>query len=72
MGDIVSTINRITPSPKKTPDNLNKEERRALEELKTLCQTSLVIKKADKSNTLVIMDKDDYEKRLVLSCVIIH
>ena len=35
--------------------------------MKSLCQTSVEIKKADKSNTLVIMDKDDYEKKLVLA-----
>ena len=66
LSDIISTINKITPSTKDTPDNLDQEERRALEEIKKLCETSIVIKKADKSNTLVIMDKADYEHKLVL------
>ena len=34
--------------------------------MKDLCRTTLVIKKADKSNTLVVMEKDDYEQKLVL------
>ena len=52
---------------KHTRDNLDIKEREALEEVKILCQTSIVIKKADKSNTLVIMEKEDYEQKLVLS-----
>ena len=66
LSDIISTINKLTPNTKNTPDNLNQEERKALEEIKDLCKTSVVIKKADKSNTLVIMEKDDYKQKLVL------
>ena len=66
LTDIISTINKITPNTKSTPDNLDQGERKALEEIKELCKTSLVIKKADKSNTLVVMEKNDYEQKLVL------
>ena len=66
LSDIISTINKLTPSTKNTPDNLSKEERKALEEIKDLCQKSIIIKKADKSNTMVLMEKDDYEQKLVL------
>ena len=57
----------MTPTMKYTSDNLDVEERKALEEVKNLCETSIEIKKADKSNTLIIMEKDDYEKKLVLN-----
>ena len=66
LSDIISTINKITPNNKITPDNLDKEEREALTQIKHMCQTTIEIKKADKSNTLVIMEKDDYEQKLVL------
>ena len=66
LTDIISTINKITPNTKSTPDNLDQGERRALEEIKERCKTSLVIKKADKSNTLVVMERNDYEQKLVL------
>ena len=65
--DIISTINKITPTNKRTPDNLDGEERTALEEILNLCKASLVVKKADKSNTLVVMEKDDYEGKLVMN-----
>ena len=66
LSEIIATINKITPSSKTTPDNLTREERLALNELKELCNTSVVVKKADKSNTLVVMEKTDYEQKLVL------
>ena len=66
LKDIISTINKITPTTKQTPDNLDQEERTALEEIKNLCQSSLVIKKADKSNTLVVMGKEEYHDKLVM------
>ena len=45
LSDIISTICKITPNVKNTPDNLNYEERKALEEIKKLCETSIIIKK---------------------------
>ena len=66
LADIISTVNKITPVTKRTSDNLSKEEREALTELQQLSETTIEIKKADKSNTLVVMDKDDYKRKLVL------
>ena len=66
LSDIISTINKITPSTKSTPDNLTRDERKALNEMKDICRSSIIIKKADKSNTLVLMEKNDYENKLVL------
>jgi hypothetical protein len=66
LADIISTVNKITPVTKRTSDNLGKEEREALTELQQLSETTIEIKKADKSNTLVVMDKDDYKRKLVL------
>ena len=54
LSEIISIVNKLTPNEKFTADNLDKEERKALEELKILCDSSLVLKKADKSNTLVL------------------
>ena len=44
--------------------NLTKQERRALTQLQE--DQDLVIRKADKGNTLVLMDKDYYFNTLVL------
>ena len=66
LSEIISVINKLTPNEKFTADNLDKDERNALEEMKILCDNSLVLKKADKSNTFVIMEKSDYEETLVL------
>ena len=48
------------------PDNLSEEERKAMEELIAMTKSEIEIKKADKSNTLVLMNKDQYKKQLVL------
>ena len=45
-------------------DNLTKQERKALKELQEA--QDLVIRKADKGNTLVLMDKDYYCNTLVM------
>ena len=44
--------------------NLTKQERRALTQLQE--DQDLVIRKADKGNTLVLMDKDYYFNTLVM------
>ncbi len=41
-------------------NNLTKEERKALKELKS--NTNIVIKKADKGSAVIIMNRDDYIK----------
>ena len=66
LKEIISIVNKLTPAEKFTADNLDADERSALEEMKSLCASSLVLKKADKSNTFVLMDKCDYENSLVL------
>ncbi|XP_061186995.1 uncharacterized protein LOC133195147 [Saccostrea echinata] len=44
--------------PDKAPDNLSKEERSALQSLKN--RDDIVIKKADKGSTVVVLDKEMY------------
>ena len=68
LQDIIATINKIEPSKKITVENITEEERTALNEIKELTRTTLEIKKADKTNTFVIMDKENYRQRLVLDC----
>ena len=63
---ILSTIEQIDPLPQHTQDNLTKSERIALTELTALSKKDLVIKKADKGNTLVIMDVPFYRDKMVL------
>ena len=58
LSNIISVINKIEPRTKIMENNLNTEERKGLDELQTLNKTIIEIKKADKSNTFVIMDKD--------------
>ena len=66
LNDILATINKLEPKTKITEDNILAEERRALEELKRLINTTIEIKKADKTNTFVVMDKNTYRDTLVL------
>ena len=66
LTDIVSFVNRINPESRNLPDNLSNEERKAMKELIALSKSEIEIKKADKSNTLVIMNKDEYKNKLVL------
>ena len=46
--------------------NIASEEKNALKEVKELSNTKIEIKKADKSNTLVLIDKDIYKNKLVM------
>ena len=57
LEQIESTINDVN-------DNLTKQERTALKELQE--DQDLVTRKRDKSNTLVLMDKDYYCNALVM------
>ena len=59
QGKVIGVIKNHRP-PKPT---LNPKETRALKELRN--DQNLVISKADKSNTTVVMDKTDYDKRLL-------
>ena len=46
--------------------NLDKEEQKALKDLMTQSKSALEIEKADKSNPLVIMTKEEYKNKLIL------
>ena len=49
---------------KKKQDNFTTSERKALEDLKS--DANIIIKKADKGNTLVVMSMEFYRDKLVL------
>ena len=66
LNNILTTINKLEPKSRTTEDNIDPEERRALAELISLTDTEIEIKKADKTNTFVVMDKETYKNTLVL------
>ena len=68
LSDIVSTINKIEPIELDMPANISADEENALKELIKLSKTQLEIKKADKTSTFVIMNKEDYNNQLVTQC----
>ena len=57
-------LEQIEPTMSDVNDNLTKQERKALKELQE--DQDLVIRKTDKGNTLVLMDKDYYCNTLVM------
>ena len=66
LSDIIATINKIDPKKIEMNSNVCEDEERGLRELQSLSKTTIEIKKADKSNTFVIMDKETYKEKLVL------
>ena len=68
LTDIIATINKLEPTSKSTTDNISNEEKCALREIQELTKSTIEIKKADKTSTLVIMDKDEYKEQLVMKC----
>ena len=64
LSNISNILEQIEPSINDVNDNLTKQELRALKELQE--DQDLVIRKADKGNTLVVMDKDYYCNTLVM------
>ena len=66
MTDIITTVNKIEPKSIHMERNITVDEEKALKELILCSKESIEIKKADKTNTLVIMDKTDYRDNLVL------
>ena len=64
LGEIVNKIEHTDPKRITYKDNLNPLERNALDELKAF--DDIVVKKADKGNTLVVMDRHFYRDKLVL------
>ena len=66
LRDIINTLHKIEPTPLRMEGNIDEKEKNALQELKLLSKTSIEIKKADKSDTWLIMDKTLYRDNLVL------
>ena len=65
---MVNVIENMGPMKDETvSDNLTVNERRALDEIGVMCDTDLVIKIADKGNTLVLMDKSFYRDKMVMN-----
>ena len=64
LNSIIDIIERIDPIKRSFKDNLSLAERNALEELRL--GNEIIIKKADKGNTLVIMDKTFYKDKLIM------
>ena len=61
---IIEKIELTDPIPINTSDNLTSSERKALKELNDM--QDVVIKKADKGSTLVIMDTNFYRDKLIV------
>ena len=64
LSNISNILEQIEPIISNVNDNLTKQERKALKELQE--DQDLVIRKADKGNTLILMDKDYYCGELVM------
>ena len=64
LSNISNILEQIEPIINDVNDNLTKQERKALKELQE--DQDLVITKADKGNTLVLMDKGYYCNTLVM------
>ena len=65
LATIISRIDSCAPTVTNIEDNLTQTERQALKQLKSF--TDIIIKKADKGNTLVILDTEFYRDKLVLA-----
>ena len=61
---IIDSIEIMEPIQKNLLKNISKSEEKALRNL--ISDSSIIIKKADKGNTLILMDKDFYRDKLVL------
>ena len=61
---MVKVLDVIEPEPIKTESNVSGDERKAIKTLRE--NSNIVIKKADKTNVFVIMDKEFYRDKLVL------
>ena len=62
---ITNQLEALEPTQTQSTSNLSQEEIEALKDLQE--DQNIIIKKADKSNILVIMDKQFYKNKLVLS-----
>ena len=64
LSQIIDKIDNITPISIPMHHNLSPQEIQAIKEFKSF--TDIIIKKADKSNTMIVMDNDFYRNKLVL------
>ena len=62
LSKIIELVEKCEPIEKHSYDNLKKDERKALSELKN--DPDLIIKKAYKGNVLVLMSKTYYKEKL--------
>ena len=60
LNGIVNKLHKIDPMAIRTDSNLSNDETTGYSQLKALSRSTIEIKKADKSDTWVIMNKDDY------------
>ena len=68
VSKILATIENIDPTASLDRyDNITYSERIALKEIEDLIRTDLIIKKADKGNTFVVMDSSYYRDKLVIA-----
>ena len=65
LNQILRIIEKLEPDKSAIADNLSKEERTALFDLRD--NNEIIIKEADKGGAIVIMDKEFYEKKLILN-----
>ena len=70
LSNIPNILEQIEPSIKNVNDNLTKQERKGLKELHE--DQNVLIRKADKCNTLVLINKDYYSNRLVMNTISIQ
>ena len=64
LSNISNILEQTEPTINDVNDNLTKQDCRALKELQE--DQDLVLRKADKGNTLVLMDKDYYYNTLLM------
>ena len=64
INNISKKLETLEPEHIEIPDNITPAERRALRELKN--DDQIIIKKADKTNIMVVMDKEYYRNKLVM------
>ena len=65
LSNTSNKLEQVEPTISNVNDNLTKQECKALKELQE--DQYLVIRKADKGNTIVLMDKDYYCDTLVMN-----
>ena len=70
LSNIPNILEQIEPSINNVNDNLTKQERKGLKELQE--DQNVFIRKADKCNTFVLINKDYYSNRLVMNTISIQ